>query len=65
MLTAVYYRPPGQSADMRDLFLEQFSASVSQAIESNPTVLAITGDFNDRCLNGTQSIVIANWEPVF
>ena len=50
MLTAVYYRPPGQSADMRDLFLEQFSASVSQAIESNPTVLAITGDFNDRCL---------------
>ena len=49
LLIGVYYRPPGQSAADKDIFLDDLSHSISAAIELNPKILLITGDFNDRC----------------
>ena len=49
LILGVYYRPPGQTAAERDLFLDNLSHSISSAIELNPKILLLTGDFNDRC----------------
>ena len=49
VLIGNYYRPPGQSAEVRDAFLESLTTSVATAMESNPFILIVTGDFNDRC----------------
>ena len=50
-LLGTYYRPPGQSAQNRDLFLNCLSYvySLTKAFELNATTVLITGDFNDRC----------------
>ena len=49
LLIGTYYRPPGQSAVNRDAFIDSLSYSIAKAVESNCTVIFITGDFNDRC----------------
>ena len=49
VLVGAYYRPPGQTAQERDLFMSCLSSSVTKAIELNKSALVITGDFNDRC----------------
>mgnify|MGYP002259906745 FL=1 len=49
VLIGVYYRPPGQSAAERDQFIDSLSNSISTALELNPHILLLTGDFNDRC----------------
>ena len=51
VLIGKYYRPPGQPAEIRDTFLESLFNSISSAIESNPHILILTGDFNDRCVD--------------
>ena len=51
LILGVYYRPPGQSAAERDLFLDNLSHSISSAIELNPKILLLTGDFNDCCVS--------------
>ena len=50
VLIGNYYRPPGQTAEIRDAFIESLTNSISIAIESNPHILILTGDFNDRCV---------------
>ena len=49
VLLGVYYRPPGQYAADRDLFIDELDLSITKALECNPKTLIITGDFNDRC----------------
>ena len=49
LILGVYYRPPGQAAEIRDLFMNNLAHSISSAIDLNPKILLITGDFNDRC----------------
>lgn len=49
ILVGTYYRPPGQLASKRDAFIDSLNRSVTQAMELNPSVLIILGDFNDRC----------------
>ena len=49
VLIGNYYRPPGQHAEAREAFLDSLATSVATAMESNPLILLVTGDFNDRC----------------
>ena len=48
-LVGTYYRPPGQSADLRNAFLDALGNSISLAVEANVSGIFILGDFNDRC----------------
>ena len=49
ILLGVYYRPPGQNAAEKDLFLTDLDQSITCAFECNPKTLILCGDFNDRC----------------
>ena len=49
VLVGTYYRPPGQLASKRDAFIDSLNRSVTQAMELNPLILIILGDFNDCC----------------
>ena len=44
-----YYRPPGQSADKRNLFLSHFDSSIDPANDAGVDTILIPGDFNDNC----------------
>ena len=50
ILVGTYYRPPGQTGQDKDIFLNSLSASLSEAVEYNCQAIFITGDFNDWCL---------------
>ena len=50
ILIGVYYRPPGQSAVDRDLFLDDFANSAIQALSTPADSVIIMGDFNDSCI---------------
>ena len=49
LLFAVYYRPPGQLAADRDIFLSSLTSSIELAQDSGADSIVVTGDFNDRC----------------
>ena len=49
VLFGTYYRPPGQSADERNLFLSHFESFVDLANDASVDSILITGDFNDKC----------------
>ena len=49
LLFAVYYRPPGQLAADRDIFLSSLASSIELAQDSGADSIVVTGDFNDRC----------------
>ena len=49
LLLAVYYRPPGQLAANRDIFLSSLASSIELAQDSGADSIVVTGDFNDRC----------------
>ena len=46
-----FYRLPGQSADLRNAFLDALGNSISLAVEANVSGIFNLGDFNDRCLS--------------
>ena len=48
-LFAVYYRPPGQLAADRDIFLSSLTSSIELAQDSGADSIVVAGDFNDRC----------------
>ena len=50
ILIGTYYRPPGQTSEVKQSFLNYFSISVERALKRKPFLLLIVGDFNDRCL---------------
>ena len=56
VLVGAYYRPPGQTAQERELFMNCLSSSVTKAIELNKSALVIMGDFNDAAAHGTRLI---------
>ena len=49
LLFAVYYRPPGQLAADRDIFLSSLTSSIELAQDSGADSIVVTDDFNDRC----------------
>ena len=49
VLVGTYYRPPGQPAESRNNFMDSLHRSITQAMASNPSLLLLLGDFNDRC----------------
>ena len=49
VLVGTYYRPPGQPAESRNNFMDSLYRSITQAMASNPSLLLLLGDFNDRC----------------
>ena len=49
LLFAVYYRPPGQLAADRDIFLSSLTSSIELAQDCGADSTVVTGDFNDRC----------------
>lgn len=49
LLVAVYYRPPNQSAEIRDTFLQHLHDTCVKTSEENHRAILIMGDFNDRC----------------
>ena len=50
ILVGVYYRPPGQSAAERDIFLDDFANSAVEALSNPADSVIILGDFNDCCV---------------
>jgi len=53
----VYYRPPGQSAQDKDTFLECFQNTLDTIYSKQPFAIICTGDFNDRCSSWTDDHV--------
>lgn len=51
----VYYRPPGQTSEEQEEFLESFQASLDLVFMKDPYSVICTGDFNDRCLSWEES----------
>ena len=49
ILLGTCYRPPNQNANERQEFLELFEISLFRVFRSNPDLIIILGDFNDRC----------------
>ena len=49
VLVGTYYRPPGQLSNKRYYFMESLNKSITHAVELNPSLLILLGDFNDRC----------------
>ena len=49
VLFGTYYRPPGQSADERNMFLSHFESSDDLANDASMDTIIITGDFNNKC----------------
>ena len=50
ILFGTCYRPPGQNAASIDNFLNELQYSIDLALQSDPDVIVLTGDFNDRCV---------------
>ena len=50
ILFCTCYRPPGQDAASIDIFMNELQNSIDLALQSNPDVILLTGDFNDRCV---------------
>jgi exonuclease III len=50
-LVCICYRPPGQTADQINVFLEDLQQVVDYAIDLQFNSLIILGDLNDRCVH--------------
>ena len=51
----VYYRPPGQTSENQEEFLDSFQSSLDLVFMKSPYSVICTGDFNDRCLSWEDS----------
>ena len=49
IILGTYYRPPGQLAEERTLFLDLLSQSIEDACLMRSDAVILLGDFNDRC----------------
>jgi hypothetical protein len=49
LLFCVVYRPPNQTADEIELFINDLQTSIDLAVDCNPYAISVLGDLNDRC----------------
>ena len=65
VILGVGYRPPGQSTEEVDQFLDQYQTSLNAVLARNSESVLIVGDFNDRCTIWDSNHVHSELKNVF